>query len=176
MEILNKSTRIIKSKVFHNFHLRAMDGFMKKYFNGKKLVGAEIGVFEGNHADAMLHHLSIKKLYLIDPYYESYDCEIKAKKLLKPFNNKIKFIKDLSGKAIGNIPNNLDFCYIDGNHEYKHVKEDIELYYSKLRDGGVLGGHDFRIPYLDVVNAVLEFANLNDLKILGNNHDWWIIK
>jgi len=34
----------------------------------KNLIGAEIGVYRGEHALAMLESLDIKKIYLIDPY------------------------------------------------------------------------------------------------------------
>lgn len=37
----------------------------------------------------------------------------------------------------------LDFVYIDANHAYDYVKQDIELWYSKVSKGGYLLGHDY---------------------------------
>lgn len=37
----------------------------------------------------------------------------------------------------------LDFVYIDANHTYECVKEDIELWYPKVKIGGYLCGHDY---------------------------------
>ena len=37
----------------------------------------------------------------------------------------------------------LDFVYIDANHAYDYVKEDIELWYPKVKKGGILMGHDY---------------------------------
>ena len=37
----------------------------------------------------------------------------------------------------------LDFVYIDANHSYDYVKEDIELWYPKVKSGGYLLGHDY---------------------------------
>lgn len=37
----------------------------------------------------------------------------------------------------------LDWVYIDGNHTYKYVRQDILLWLPKVRSGGVLAGHDY---------------------------------
>jgi hypothetical protein len=36
----------------------------------------------------------------------------------------------------------LDICFIDADHRYKAVKEDILAYASKVKDDGILCGHD----------------------------------
>jgi hypothetical protein len=99
-----------------------------------------------------------------------------AKENLKQFNNKVKFIIKKSEEAVEDIPDNIDFIYIDGNHSYEYVKKDIELYFPKLKKSGILSGHDFSAEYPGVAKAVLEFSNKNNLKINGFMHDWWIKK
>ena len=171
------------------FRVRGMTSFIYNNNGNKELVGAEIGVDLGRNAKTMLSILPINKLYLIDPYsyYDEYKniyntqddynkCETKARELLKSFNNKIEFIKSFSEDAKDSIPDNLDFVYIDGNHNYSFVKKDIELYWSKVKDGGVLGGHDFNANHFDVVRAVLEFTDKNNLELMGQSNDWWVIK
>jgi hypothetical protein len=37
----------------------------------------------------------------------------------------------------------LDFIYIDANHSYDFVKEDLELWYPKVKPGGWVMGHDY---------------------------------
>lgn len=37
----------------------------------------------------------------------------------------------------------LDFVYLDGDHGYEAVKEDIEAWYPLIRSGGILAGHDW---------------------------------
>ena len=67
-----------------------------------------------------------------------------AKKVLKKYGNKVKFIRAFSEKAAKLIEDNsLDFAYIDGNHQYEFVKKDIELYYPKVKKGGIVGGDDY---------------------------------
>ncbi len=48
----------------------------------------------------------------------------------------------------------LNFCYIDGAHDYKSVKADIAAWLPKVRKGGILAGHD--ALYEPVKKAVLE--------------------
>ena len=41
------------------------------------------------------------------------------------------------------LDGSLDFVYIDANHAYDFVKEDIDLWYPKVKEGGYLLGHDY---------------------------------
>ena len=94
----------------------------------------------------------------------------------------------------------LDFVYIDGNHLYPAVKKDIDLWWPKVKAGGVMGGHDYDIvssshnidTYLytfrvngihyGVVKAVNDFADKHMLSInaeaatYNNAYDWWVHK
>lgn len=158
----------LKGKIFYNIHefiyiiehnifkmrkLRpAFLDAIRTHSLNKNMIGVEIGVNEGKNAFSMLKHLSIKKLYLIDPYvkYSNNDRYItgnqksfnNAKKNLKRYSDKIEFIQDFAENAIDVIPNNLDFVYIDGNHDYDFVKKDVELYFKKLKLGGLIGFDD----------------------------------
>lgn len=40
----------------------------------------------------------------------------------------------------------LDFVFIDANHSYAAVKEDIAVWLPKLRAGALLAGHDYGNP------------------------------
>jgi len=160
--------------------------------DNKDLVGVEIGTFRGVNAYAILSFLPIKMLYLIDPYLE-YDEYVeawipnhsqsdfnndyaRAKKRLRKFKDKITFIKMKSEEATVRIPDDLDFIYVDGNHKYEYVKRDLELYYPKLRKGGILGGDNFEVEFQGIPRAVLEFVDKMNLKLYGVDKDWWVIK
>jgi hypothetical protein len=113
-------------------------------------------------------------LYLIDPYKvyveegqilsEFVGHHDIAKKTLASYSKKITFVKEYSSEASKEIPNDLDFVYIDGDHSYEKVKSDCEIYFNKVRSGGVLGGHDLIAKCLGVCLAVVEFANQHNLK------------
>ena len=184
-----KSYKIYAHALLDKFNVKMFVSYPRPFerfaVKGNGLIGAEIGVFRGRHAFHILNNISIRNLYLIDPYesYEEFgskgmydellDAKIEAGFALREFDN-ISWIYKNSSDAVKLVPNNLDFVYIDGNHEYNFVKEDIENYYPKLKVGGVLGGHDITIP--DVAKAVCELVAKYDLEINIRLDDWWIIK
>ncbi len=168
--------------------IRPMFQYIKN-LNIKNIVGAEIGVKQGNNAFSILNNLDIHKLYLIDPYlpYRDWDGYIQksgffdmliALTKLKSFNNYIEFIFKSSKYASKKIKNNsLDFVYIDGNHCYERVYRDVCLWFEKVRSGGVFGGHDFDYVHNSVMVAVLDFIDKNNLSLFElDNGDWWLIK
>lgn len=99
-----------------------------------------------------------------------------AENNLRNFRDKVQFIKKKSENAVSEIPDGIDFIYIDGNHSYEYVKRDIELYFPKIKKGGVISGHDFSGEYYGVAKAAIEFSEEKKLKLCGINYDWWIIK
>jgi len=185
--------KIISPKIYERFIMtqhneRPILEFMERWFQKNSIIGAEIGVLKGENAEKILETLNIKKLFLVDPFIEYIDgnealysgaaCSYSKKiaiKRLKNFSN-IEWVFKTSDKAVNNIPDSLDFVYIDANHNYEFVKNDIESYYPKVRIGGVLGGHDFSGDYLGVVQAVIEFTKSKNLEFFTKNNEWWIVK
>ena len=157
--------------------------FMKEYFEDKEIIGCEIGVYRGLNAKSMDKELKIRKMYLIDPYikYENYKdgftdvdwrdldkAENEAK--IKLSNERFIFIKRFSHEAIENIKEELDFVYIDANPDLEYAQRDLELYYKKLKVGGVLAGNTVN-PELKI-----KFAESKGVKSTFDNLDWWVIK
>jgi predicted O-methyltransferase YrrM len=169
-------------------HPKESTAFAKEYFKNKPINVAEIGVFMGRNSKSILNELNVRRIYLIDPYkkYSEYKNDgvynelLKEKKIahknLKKYNNRIIWIESFSEFAVDNIKEKLDFIYIDGNHEYKYAKRDINLYWEKIVEGGVLAGHD--IADKNVSRALIEFVNKKGIKMVyfGDKLDWWIIK
>jgi hypothetical protein len=83
--------------------------------------------------------------------------------------------KKSSVDAVSLLPQ-LDFVYIDGNHNHESVKEDIEHYYPLVKPNGFFGGHDFYGNFKGVVLAVTEFVKENGLTLHSDFYDWWVIK
>jgi len=168
--------------------------------NPFKLVGAEVGVQIGRMTKEVLLRLpSIEKYYAIDPFifYDDFEkacCDISERyrtkigrnqgsmdlafksffKNTNLFKSKIDMLKMFSDEAAKHIDDNsLDFCFIDGNHLYEYVKQDIELYLPKVKKGGLLGGHDYDMPGTGVKQAVDECFNKDDV-LLYQDWTWWI--
>ena len=67
-----------------------------------------------------------------------------AQRRLRPFENITTFMRMLSSEAAAKINDtSLDFVYVDARHDYCGAKEDMFLYWPKLRPGGLMAGHDF---------------------------------
>ena len=162
-------------------------------------IGAEIGAFKGATSKYLLENLkNLEFLICVDPWikYPDFEKVIYNKKLQKTdFENDIykKFLKNIennkdraivyrmfSSEAAKYINNNsLDFIFIDGNHSYEYVKEDIELWYPKVKIGGLVSGHDYwqdpnKFPGFGVDKAVNEFFGAENIKV--DNKIWYITK
>ena len=131
--------------------------------------GAEIGVSKGNYAKVLCHGIPNLKLYCVDPWqtYKGYseindqavmgDIFEQAKKKLAGFNCKI--IRKTSMEAVKNFePNSLDFVFIDGNHDFEYVINDIISWMKVIRPGGILYGHDYHAGIADDESGNLNYA------------------
>jgi hypothetical protein len=151
---------------------------LKNLENVERLRGIEIGVGDGIHAEIILENLDIYLLCLIDPYihYKGYmgkgaQKELIAKKKLQKWNEKLIWVKGFSNKAFFIIKDEFfDFVYIDGNHRYEYVIEDIRNYYSKVKNGGLICGHDYN--HKQVKRAVNEIFDTVEI----DEKDWWVWK
>ena len=52
-----------------------------------------------------------------------------------------RMTSDLAGFLFPHV--HFDFVYIDADHSEKGAYQDIELWYKKVRQGGILAGHDY---------------------------------
>jgi hypothetical protein len=150
-------------------------------------VVAEVGVFEGEHAEQMLlRHPSITKLYCIDPWQE-YDggrqerglnkAYLKAKARLGKYGRLCQLYRGDSWYFANNMHPELDAVYIDGDHTAPWPVTDIGEVWPLIKPGGILGGHDFDCP--DVRSAVIEHLRKTNLPAAALNvkwNDWWIEK
>ena len=69
------------------------------------------------------------------------------------------------------------FVFIDANHYYKNVLEDIKAWYPKLTDDGIIGGHDMSSGFPGVRQAVVEFfGSMKHIRKKERNSTWWTTK
>ncbi|EOD34185.1 hypothetical protein EMIHUDRAFT_201823 [Emiliania huxleyi CCMP1516] len=65
------------------------------------------------------------------------------------YSGKVRQLRMLSADAAAHITDSsLAFVYIDGDHYFRGVQEDLRMYWPKLRPGGLIAGHDFEWPWL----------------------------
>lgn len=58
-------------------------------------------------------------------------------------SNKIVVHRGRTKEVIQNIPESLDFAYIDGDHTLRGISIDLINVLPKIREGGFIGGDDF---------------------------------
>ncbi|MFX1314152.1 MAG: class I SAM-dependent methyltransferase [Promethearchaeota archaeon] len=158
---------------------------MKQYFfNSNSLIGAEIGVMKGNNSISILKELNISKLYLIDIWDEYEEVQTNFDNLknyeyvLNQFKNneRVEIIKAFSHEASKKFENkSLDFVYVDANHKYKFIYQDLECWYPKVKNGGIMAGHDL-FNAIGVLNAVKDWCFKHKIIFNINPPDWYFIK
>lgn len=145
----------------HSQTTRAEQAAIAKYSKDAQ-AAIEIGVYEGVNTAIIASSINaIGKLYAIDPFFKGklgicYHEKI-ARKHAKAAGvfNKINFIAKFSFDAANDIPNNIDFIFVDGDHSLEGIKKDWELYAGKVKSGGIIALHDTSIPSHDSTVANL---------------------
>ena len=142
-------------KVFAKRLVRALQTHFKR---NHEIVGAEIGVYKGETSRALLENVPNLHLLMIDSYdpieigkvsrkkeHTADETLLIAKQNTDAFPDRRTIMVTTSSVAAEFVPeHSLDFVFIDANHSYEFVKQDIELWYPKLiRSTGLLMGHDY---------------------------------
>lgn len=153
--------------------------------------GAEIGVWRGDYSQELLSLNPRLHLYGVDPWrvhaaYRDHTRQYKldnsyemAKAAVAPYGDRCTLIRDFSVSGAKVIPNgSLDFVYIDGNHRYECVVEDLAAWIPKVRVGGIISGHDYAwladkhlCHVIPAVNGWAESYKIAPWFVLGRGRD-----
>jgi hypothetical protein len=149
----------------------------------KNSVCLEIGVSEGLFTEEILAVVEPKKLHLVDPwetaphvdYYEKVCTKFKDRILSGQVETHRGKSQDLSDHFPGRY---FDWIYIDGNHSYKSILMDLELYYPKVKRNGFITGDDYslfkkRKGLREAVAEVSEKYNMRLILIMNNQYILW---
>jgi len=182
IKLRNKLVNAMKYLIPIKYQTRPMSGYVKQLQSIGLLLDnitfVEIGADLCKNAENIIQHIKLDKLILVDPYLDGERRYNIAKSKVNHYFH-MTLLRQTSKEAVkGFKDNSVDVVYIDGNHEYDYVKEDIEIWYPKVKPGGVIGGHDFRGHALGVILAVTDYVNENKLrdKLQSGGVDWWIRK
>jgi predicted O-methyltransferase YrrM/glycosyltransferase involved in cell wall biosynthesis len=110
--------------------------------------GAEVGVAGGVHSEVMLQNIPDCELLCVDSWDTSWSRKLEggARARLAPYNATI--VKAHSVEAALQVPDgSLDFVYIDAAHDFDNVLLDLILWSRKVKQGGVVAGHDYDRPH-----------------------------
>lgn len=144
-------------------HKHLLLDLVEKFFPDGS-VGVEIGV---DCADTTIYLLkkcsNLRKLYAVDPYFKRDGRYKTVKKQLSNYPN-CELMRKTSDEAACNIPDEIDFVFIDGDHSHMAVLSDLKNYVPKIKSGGLLTGHDWTCVRSEfgVVQACCEYFTENE--------------
>jgi hypothetical protein len=167
--------------------IKALTDFLSENQKSNMIV-AEIGVYDGSTTSDYIEIIKKNqgKLLVIDWFQgnenvggthgfnpSNKDSVINMfKDNLKNYLDIITIMDGTSHEMITKIEDNsLDFCFIDADHRYSFVYKDIELLIPKMKQGGIMIGHDFEdigknmIPFIRNEWLEIDYSFVPELQI-----------
>lgn len=169
--------------------------WVKNTINPAKIV--EVGVFRGGYAQHINLALPNAEIHLVDLWEKvgnipwMFETEEEAR---DAYNRVVAKFTGIPGVHIHKMSSkeasrlflggSLDWVYIDANHTYEAVREDIDLWLPKVKLGGIISGHDYdpdqnntHIKEYGVNQAVNEaFGDIKGLTGELHYKSWFAIK
>jgi hypothetical protein len=161
----------------------------------------EIGVWRGDYSLQIINSLQPKQFYGVDPYklypgmvsapgpeYSNQNnLDILAEQVKNKLANHNAVLHRMTSVESAELfkDNTVDFIYIDGDHTYEGVTQDLYAWWPKIKKGGVFSGDDYTTGTtgkgfaFGVIQAVEEFAKKHKYEYsvtTGSNPSWWLIK
>jgi len=141
--------------------------------------GAEVGVRRGKFSRVLLRANPKLHMLCVDPWMP-YGIRYSQEKQDQIYNECLKnlsgynvsIIRKTSMDAVRDVPkDSLDFVYIDGNHQFDFVMEDIIHWSRRVRPGGIIACHDFHYgSNVDVCDAVIAYTHAHHID------PWYVTK
>lgn len=156
----------------------------------KNAIGAEVGVWKGEFSSRLFKELTPLELHLIDPWkfqdafpdrmyggvvaksQEDMDDIYNSVAEMFAKHPNVKLHRGTSDNILKSFPDAyFDFIYIDGNHYYDFVLNDLNLSYKKIKKGGLLTGDDYiwgkddGYPVKCAVEDFMKYNNINSNRL-----------
>lgn len=144
----------------------------------KDFFAAELGCAEGFYSAELLS-MGAGRLYMVDAWQtlvQSGDGSnpqkwhdqnyYAAMGRVAKYDEKVIVLRGLTTEMAKHIPDeSLDLVYVDACHTFKCVMADINAYWPKLKENGIMAFHDYLAKEYGVYDAVNEFADWHNLKV-----------
>jgi len=182
-----------------NFDFKDRMGLFKKM--PKNSVCAEIGVYTGENSLNILKNVKPKELILIDPwtydkevlkknftgeegnYQQDWDARYKFTKQRMKNKKNVKIMRGKSQDELNKFSDNyFDWIYIDGDHSFEGVLEDLKTSFHKVKPSGYITGDDYRVgekanrTQQNVAKAVKYFVENYPVKFIEGKNIQFIIQ
>lgn len=148
-----------------------------RYFN-LPLIVVEVGVAGASFSEELLQS-GVEKLYSVDAWeympmmgdiaadQQVHDTNYKSTvERLAKYGDRSEIIKGFSHKVATQFQDeSVGLIYLDGCHDLICISKDIEMWYPKIVEGGIIAAHDYGNEGLGVGSAVNYFCTNNNLEI-----------
>ena len=150
---------------------------------------AELGVYKGDFAQEILDQCQPRELVLIDLWQNqpiqsgdadgnnlqfqngTYLFDVVCERFGS--NSLVRIKKGLTSMILHYEDDYFDMVYIDADHSFDAVREDLENAFRKTKNGGLIMGHDYEynlektrhVHYFGVKAAVTDFCLCKNLQI-----------
>mmetsp|Transcript_34771 Transcript_34771/g.83150 ORF Transcript_34771/g.83150 Transcript_34771/m.83150 type:complete len:279 (-) Transcript_34771:82-918(-) len=144
---------------------RGVPTFKSRHDLGKVLeaeglhIGAELGVQKAHYSNSLLSDwASNREYHLVDIWakLENYNDHAnkeqseqdriyaEAMENVKSWKSNIHVCRNFTTNCVRNYEDDyFDFIYVDARHDFKGVLQDLQLWWPKLKQGGIFAGHDY---------------------------------
>ena len=159
------------------------------------LKGAELGVWNGEHAEMLCQYNPQMTLYCVDAWEQFalraghpdprafVKVRHQAERRLAPYPQAVIW-QQFNDEAARAIPDgSLDCIFVDASHGYADVLNDLKVWSPKVRSGGIVSGHDYETTALgwppengvkEAVHAYLDAWGIGPVYLLmGTARDRW---
>src|SRR5262245_9640059 len=153
----------------------------------EKSIGAELGVLDGAFSAQIVETVRPQRLYLVDlftgttqlmrrsaagvwePYHptgaQAWET-VRHRLEAELVNGKVQIVCAEACAWLASLPPAaLDWLYLDDDHTYAHVAQELELAVRCVKPGGWILGHDYCDVLPGVPQAVNEFCRKHNLNI-----------
>jgi len=153
----------------------------------KNLKIAELGVFKGEFAREIYERMIPKELNLVDIWegkFGSGDKDGNNHTIINnmeevffnlrdvyKFNSNVNVIRNNTVDFLNSCSDNsYDMIYVDADHSYEAVTKDLELSFNKIKNSGILLGHDY-VQGTQIAAAVDNFCYQYKQNIIAVTED-----
>jgi hypothetical protein len=174
--------------------MKRWDELIKRVPSDVPSAGAEVGVLRGATALQVLRKCPRATHIMVDPWespsadsryrqsfgktqqlpQEKFDqmYEQLLEKVRK-YGERAKVWRARSKDAAEKVEaHSLDYVFIDAEHTYEAVRDDIIAWLPKVKQGGWIGGHDYDNPGFEGVKEAVDEAFPDGVE-RGADHTWW---
>eukprot|EP00933_Yihiella_yeosuensis_P009958 TRINITY_DN11616_c0_g1_i1.p1 TRINITY_DN11616_c0_g1~~TRINITY_DN11616_c0_g1_i1.p1 ORF type:complete len:472 (+),score=65.16 TRINITY_DN11616_c0_g1_i1:76-1491(+) len=170
--------------------LALLNGVVPELAEVNKPAFLEVGIYDGKTAQQVLSKHPEINYTGVDVWNEIFACDtctaedvegvrMTALHRIRPFalEGRAEVFHDDSLKVMQLMPNGtVDIVFIDADHRFPGVYENVREAVRVVRPGGVIAGHDFSPFWFETIFGVLMatcFSSSSDLE-LSSDAVWWL--